>query len=469
VPLEVERLLLRRGAQLLIHGTLRVVDAVGPVADVLHESERHMRLVVDGALDAVITMDSSGAITGWNPQAEAIFGWSRAEVLGRDLGETIVPPAQRAAHAAGFRRFLATGQGPMVNRHVETVALRRNGEPFPVELAIVPLIEAGHPYAVSAFLRDITGRKRAEAELRLAASVFNNGIQAIVIADAAGRILRVNAAFSRITGYPAAEVLGRNPRLLQSGRQDAAFYARMWAQLAHDGHWEGEIWNRRRSGEVYPEWLSISAVRDERGTLTHYIGVFDDITDKKSAEARIERLAHYDPLTGLPNRHLFFDRLERALTLAHRERRAVALLYADLDGFKEINDSLGHSAGDRLLSEVAQRLQGCLRETDTVARIGGDEFTLLLPSLADERAAQDSAAQVATKVVRALAAPFEFLGVAASISASVGVAVYPRHGADGDELLHQADEAMYRAKSRGKNAWEMAGAGPGRGWRLGVG
>jgi diguanylate cyclase (GGDEF)-like protein/PAS domain S-box-containing protein len=283
---------------------------------------------------------------------------------------------------------------------------------------------------------------------RLMAKVFENAKEGVVITTPGGVILNVNRAFSEVTGYAPEEALGKTPHLLYSGRQSREFYEAMWKTLHQTGHWQGEIWNRRKNGDVYLEWLSISCVRNERNELTHYVGIFSDITTEKENEKRLYHLAHYDPLTELPNRVLFQDRFKQALARARRNRRSLAVMFLDLDGFKEVNDRFGHAAGDSLLSQVALRLTEELRKTDTVARLGGDEFAIVLPDLGDP----DDIAAVAVKVIEEIAKPFFFAGDnEARITTSIGISIYPQDGLDADNLIDRADTAMYAAKERGKN------------------
>ncbi|MCK9530048.1 MAG: diguanylate cyclase [Gammaproteobacteria bacterium] len=283
---------------------------------------------------------------------------------------------------------------------------------------------------------------------RLMAKVFENAKEGVVITTPGGVILNVNPAFSEVTGYAADEAIGNTPHLLYSGRQSGDFYAAMWRALQQLGHWQGEIWNRRKNGDIYLEWLSISSVRNERNELTHYVGIFSDITTEKENEERLYHLAHYDPLTELPNRVLFQDRFKQALARARRNRRSLAVMFLDLDGFKDVNDRYGHGAGDDLLGQVAQRLTAQLRQSDTVARLGGDEFAIILPDLGES----SDVSAVARKVIDELARPFTFAGEQeVRITTSIGISLYPQHGLDSDNLLHRADTAMYVAKQRGKN------------------
>ncbi|MFZ5519745.1 MAG: putative bifunctional diguanylate cyclase/phosphodiesterase [Pseudomonadota bacterium] len=282
---------------------------------------------------------------------------------------------------------------------------------------------------------------------RVAASIFVNTGEGIVLTDPSGRIVEVNPAFCAITGYPREHVLGRTPAMLASGRQDQAFYRAMWQSLAETGQWSGEIWNRRRDGAVYAELLRISAVRNVEGHTTHYVGIFSDVTVQKRNQETLERLAHYDILTGLPNRALMLDRL--TMMMGHVDRHAgfLALCYLDLDGFKEVNDRWGHATGDELLLEVAERLRGLLRGGDTVARLGGDEFVLLLGDIVSD----DEVRAVADRVLAALSQPYALSCGGVSVSASIGVALYPEHGSTAEHLLRNADQAMYRAKRQGRN------------------
>jgi len=296
---------------------------------------------------------------------------------------------------------------------------------------------------------------RAEAELRLYATVFTNASEGMLITDAHSRIIAANPAFSRITGYSPAEVVGRSPALLNSGRQDAGFYRRMWSTLASRGKWQGELWNRRRDGSIYPEWLSITAVQGEgngeEGRPCNYIGIFSDITERKEAEARILHLAHHDPLTNLPNRALLNDRLGQTLLQARRDGRGAAVLLLDLDRFKTINDTLGHERGDSLLLEVCARCRRVLRDTDTLARLSGDEFVIVLP----DATTADVAADTARRLLDAIALPCRLGEHEISITASIGIALFARDGSDESTLLRNADAAMHRAKEAGRNAFEF--------------
>jgi diguanylate cyclase (GGDEF)-like protein/PAS domain S-box-containing protein len=292
---------------------------------------------------------------------------------------------------------------------------------------------------------------KAEMEMQLASTVFEVSSDAIMITDARTLIIAVNKAFCEITGYREEEAIGQTPAILSSGKHDADFYRDMWKRLKETGHWSGEIWNRRKNGEIYVEWLTLNTVKNNRGETSHYVAIFADITEHKQAEEHVHHLAHYDALTDLPNRTLFNDRLGQALIKAQRNHGRAAVMFLDLDRFKVINDTLGHSIGDLLLQEVAARLTGCVREGDTVSRLGGDEFVILLPEFRDA----EDAYLVAQKLLAAAALPFELLGHELHISASIGISFYPDDGASAEVLMKNADVAMYRAKEMGRNNYQF--------------
>ena len=296
----------------------------------------------------------------------------------------------------------------------------------------------------------LAAQRRAEDRERLYATVFTNASEGMLIADKHRHIVAVNPAFSAITGYSAEEVTGQTPAMLSSGRQDADFYRQMWAELIEAGAWSGEIWNRRKDGSIYPEWLSIAAVPN--GSIPDfYIGIFTDITDRKEVEERIHHLAHHDALTGLPNRLLLEDRIAQALMKSRRSGKPTAVMFLDLDRFKNINDTLGHGVGDSLLVEAATRGARTLRETDTLSRQGGDEFVIVLPEI---ESAQD-AAQVGRKLLQALGEPYQLAGHELTVTASIGIALSPDDGTTVSDLLRNADTAMYRAKEEGRNLFRF--------------
>jgi len=326
---------------------------------------------------------------------------------------------------------------------------RRDGQVRLCEISSRPLPIGGEDCMLT-IARDITERHQMQEKLQLAATVFESTAEGVLITDTRQRINAVNRAFSEITGYSEGETIGQTPRLLASGLHDSAFYAAMWYQLTAEGHWQGEISNRRKNGEIYPAWLTISAVRNRDKFITHFVAVFADISSLKQAQARLDYQAHHDPLTGLPNRTLFESRLHAALTHSREAHSLGAVLFLDLDRFKHINDSLGHPVGDLLLKSIALRLKETLRDIDTVARLGGDEFIILLPGL---QTAHD-AETIATKLLHSFSAPFQAGEHEFFISTSIGTALFPTDGADVATLIKNADAAMYRSKAKGRNRVE---------------
>lgn len=288
----------------------------------------------------------------------------------------------------------------------------------------------------------------ARQELQIAAVAFN-AQDGIMITDANGMIIKVNRAFTEMTGYTSEEITGQTPRILKSGKHNAEFYKAMWQCILNEGTWQGEIWDKRKNGQIYPKWMTISAVKTEKGNITHFVSTQYDISFRKAAEEELARMAYFDPLTGLANRRMLHDRLQQEIKKAERSQRPVALLMIDLDRFKEINDTLGHDQGDLLLKEAAQRLLSCVRETDTVARLGGDEFTIISSDLKDISFVD----QIAQAVVDVMTPPFSLGIELAYVSASVGITVYPNDATDLTQLFKNADQALYSAKNQGRNCY----------------
>lgn len=415
----------------------------------LEESEARFRNIYDNSPVMMHSVDEEGRIISVNRKWEEETGYGRDEVVGRKLDFLMTPASNLTAITQPFACFLP--QGHIRDQICQFV--KKDGEVIDVSMSCnLSLDPHGRRISLSV-VQNISERKRAEQELRLAASVFESSIEGILITDAQEHILRTNRAFTMMTGYTAEDSRGKRPSFLASGRHDAAFFQRMWRALRENGFWQGEVWNRRKDGEVYPEWLSISTVYDDKKEPAYYVGVFTDITDKKLSEKRIYHLAHYDALTDLPNRVLFQDRLDHALVEARRGGYSVPILYLDLDRFKPINDSFGHPVGDLLLQQVAERLRQCVREADTVARMGGDEFTVILGQRASggTRDIVQMGSRVATAILDALAQPFNLEGHEVFISASIGIVVYPHDGITVAQLIKNADTAMYHAKDKGRN------------------
>lgn len=307
------------------------------------------------------------------------------------------------------------------------------------------------PYSLHTALNRVARLALADQQHRLLSAVYNTLSEAIMITDHEENILEVNPAFTRITGYSREEVVGHSPDMFRSGRHDQSFYEAMWFALGATGHWAGEIQDRRKDGEIYAAWMCIDRVTDAEGRTSHYVAAWSDISERKEAEDRIYHLAHYDVLTGLPNRSLFDDRLKQALEAARRHSNCLALMFLDVDRFKLINDTLGHQVGDELLVNIADRLKTAIRAEDTVSRHGGDEFLVLLPNLKDE---QDATA-VARKILTQLAEPCTLGKHALQVTASLGIALFPQHGQHASELVGNADMAMYRAKQLGRNNFQL--------------
>ncbi|WP_200762876.1 EAL domain-containing protein [Nitrosophilus alvini] len=305
----------------------------------------------------------------------------------------------------------------------------------------------GKPLKLFATIQDVTEIREKERELKLYKKVIDNSIEGVIITDSHNNIIYVNSVFTELTGYTEEEVIGKKPNILSSGRHGKDFYKKMWKSLYEKGFWQGEIWNRRKNGEVYPEWLNISTVKDENGKILYFAATFADITHHKLSKERYLQLAHYDILTGLPNRLLLLDRLQASISHAKRNSKPFAVMFIDMDRFKHINDTLGHSVGDILIKQMGERLKSCFRETDTVSRVGGDEFIVLIENLNNK----NNVLNLAKKVIKAVNKPFRIKGYELFVTVSIGIAIYPKDGTTTDELLNHADMAMYKAKELGKN------------------
>lgn len=415
----------------------------------LAASEARFHAIADGITDAIVMANPRREIQWCNPSFLEIFGYTLEELQGQPTRIIYADPDEHERQ--GQLRY-----NKSVPEHAERFEVsyqRKNGEKFIGETFGTALRnEADELIGYVAVIRDVTEQRKTEDQLRIAAAAFEveNGI---MITDRELRIEQVNRAFTRITGYEADEVIGESPGILQSGQHSKEFYRKMWQNITEEGFWEGEVWNRKKDGEIYPEWLTISVVRDDSGELTHYIASFSDITERKAAEQRIHQLAFFDPLTQLANRRLFIDRVEHACLSSERSNQYGALLMLDMDHFKVLNDTQGHHAGDQLLIEVGRRLDEKVRNADTVARIGGDEFVILLESLGrDNDVAINIASEVADKIQHALTQPYKLDNSDDyRITPSVGVVLFHGQETSVEDLLKQADVALYEAKSAGRN------------------
>ncbi len=411
----------------------------------LATSERLFRTLAENASIYIARYDAEGRLVYFNPKLKANFPLAIDSVMG-------LRPEQMPTEMQPFQQALSHTLDSGEESSYEIEMPGGDGEMQVHFITMVPeRDESGELVGVLATGLDISERKQAENRLRLAASVFASSQEGIMISDADNCIIDVNPAFTRLTGYNREEVIGRNPRFLSAGRQSPGFYDEMWQALDARGEWQGELWNRRKSGEVFAEQLSIVAVRDEQGRLQHYVGAFTDISPIKRHAADLDRITHYDMLTSVPNRRLFGDRLEQAIARARRHHKSLAVCYIDLDGFKPINDQFGHKGGDRMLVEIAQRLQAMSREDDTVARLGGDEFVLLWNDIDSEA----DCIRALDRVLAKLSEPILLEGQSVSVSASIGVTLYPEDDVDDDSLLRHADHAMYMAKQLGKNRYQI--------------
>ncbi|MCI5161896.1 MAG: diguanylate cyclase [Candidatus Electrothrix sp. AX5] len=415
----------------------------------LLDSESRNEAVLNNAAVCIGLLSLDGTYEMVNGLYADVFGYSCAEFQNMQLKDIVHPDYVAATEEA--MEFLRYGQ--LEQHYTDKKFIRKDGSVFPGGHWLSPRRTGyGACNGFVCIISDLTEQKKAENELRLAHTVFETSSEGMLVTDAENCIIMVNPAFTAITGYQREQAIGRDPSFLKSDRQDEDFYRQMWRILLRTNRWQGEIWNRRSNGEEYPQWLSIAAIRHPNQSIAHYVALFSDISDRKKAEEILRHQAMHDPLTRLPNRVMFDERLRGSFSRAKRLNSQVALLYLDLDNFKTINDSLGHLAGDRVLQMVADRLRDCLRLEDVVARIGGDEFSAIL----DDIDSIDDAVATAERIIASLGA-IECSDGGKCVQTSVGIAIYPDHGTDIEELLHHADNAMYAAKRMGKGRSFLAG------------
>ncbi|WP_151705580.1 putative bifunctional diguanylate cyclase/phosphodiesterase [Nitrincola alkalilacustris] len=403
-------------------------------------------------LDGVITIDRRGIIHSINRAVEQIFGYTSSQLVGANVS-VLMPQPFRSHHDGYLAQYQRTGQASIIGKGQREVrGQRADGTVFPMDLAVFEFT-VGDQIHYCGILRDISARKQIETDLRIASYAFEAPI-GMVVTDARTRILKVNHAFTRITGYTEREAIGNPASLLRSDHHPAEFWTDMWDCLYQNHIWEGEVWSRRKNGEVFPKWLTVTAIRDEAGSISHYIATMNDLSEQKASEEAIRQLALYDPLTGLPNRRLLMDRLRQAMSVGARNALYGALLFIDLDHFKTLNDTLGHSCGDQLLKQVADRLSGCIRQSDTVARLGGDEFVIMLVELSsDPISAAERTKLVVNSIIEKFKQPFLLNEEHFHTTPSIGATLFVGHRESIDDLLIQADLAMYKAKSDGRNGY----------------
>lgn len=410
-------------------------------------SSRRSEAIIHSTDEAIVGKSLDGIVTSWNPGAERMFGYAAAEMIGQPILRLL--PADRLGEEASILEKIRRAEGV---EHFETVRICKDGREINVSVTISPIRNSfGHLIGASKIARDITAQKNATRQLRLTASVFNNTGEGIMITDRAGLIVEVNDAFTRITGYSRQDVMGNDPSMFRSSRQGPEVFQALRRALVRHGEWKGELWRRRKDGEAYSAWLTVSKVKDSSGKVRNYVALFSDVTVLKLQQEELEHGAHFDALTDLPNRLLLSDRLHQAMTVCQRHHQSLAVLYLDLDGFKAVNDQFGHEAGDALLVAVSQRMQAALRDVDTLARMGGDEFVAVLTNVEN---IQDCI-QMVTRVLHACSEPVRIDGRDLRVTASIGVTVYPQDNAEADQLMRHADQAMYEAKQSGKNRFHM--------------
>ncbi|OQW69757.1 MAG: GGDEF domain-containing protein [Proteobacteria bacterium ST_bin11] len=439
-PIDEQRLL----HELLVHQIEleAVIETLHQTQDELAASQARYFDLYDLAPVGYLTVNQQDRILEANLTASQLLGVPHQALLSQSLSHFIAFKDQDNYYLS--RKALSeSGEAQSCELNFK----KPNGTHFCVRLEMNRTLAVDGEQTFRIVISDVSREKASDQYLRQAAAMFETAREGVMVTDADMRILVVNRAFSELTGYTADEVLGQTPHILKSGRQNQAFYLDMWEQINNSGYWQGEIWNRRKDGEIYPQMLSISAVLGDNNQVTHYVGVFSDISQLKDAVARLEFLAHHDALTSLPNRLLLFARLEHCIGMSRRERKSAALLMLDLDRFKDVNDSFGHLAGDELLQQVAAKLSCRLRGIDTVTRLGGDEFAILLEDLAHPQ----DAALVAAEIIESLSEPWRLSnGSEVRVGVSIGISLLPEHGASSEELLQHADAALYRAKAEGR-------------------
>lgn len=451
---------LRDYRYLTIFATAYILAFGAAIIFVSMSRRRHQQRAHLDQMQRQAILDNIGEVA-WFKDAQSRFlavNHAFIDMCGRELDQIIGKTDGDLFPSHIAQRYVADDIQVMregARKVVEEELPRADGTTLTIETSKSCVRSAnGTPIGTVGIARDITARRLEEKERRLSAKAFESVAEGIMVTDENRKIVSVNKALSTITGYPPEELLGRTPKILQSGRHDAAFYEAMWKEISSTGFWHGEVWDRRKNGEIFPQLLSISAVVDEAEKLTHYVGISTDISSLKRYEERLRYQALHDALTGLPNRFQFQERFNDMVARAHRHRTQVAVMMLDLDRFKHVNDSLGHAVGDQLLQQVAERLKSCIRQVDVIGRFGGDEFAVLLDNI---NGAQ-GAATVAGRFLQAFASPFSLSGHEIFVSSSIGISCYPADATAPETLLKNADAAMYRAKAGGRNSYQFFSA-----------
>jgi len=423
---------------------LRVLERTA----LMHESDLRYRSIFENANTGIAATDLSGKITDFNESFRSLLGYDAESLRQMKFGDFTHP--DDLALETGYVNEMLAGQRE--HYRIDKRYIASDGRLLWVDLSVAVVRDVeGRASSFIGVISDMTEHRRNEQKLNLMAKVFTSSGEATVITDADNRIVMVNETFVRLTGYEADEVLGQNPRMLSAGRTPHEAYREMWQALIEHGTWEGELWDRRKTGEIYPKWLSISVVRDADGKVANYVGSFVDISERKASEERVQHLAHHDPLTGLPNRFSLHEWLAQALASAKRNETLLALMLIDLDNFKSINDTLGHPTGDQLLVQVAQRFVASVRQSDLVARLGGDEFVVVLPDVDSPT----DVAHVADKILHAVSEPYLIEGQELRTSPSIGICLYPADAEESQDLIKKADVAMYHAKAQGRGNYQF--------------
>lgn len=440
---------------LFFHKVLFVFRVSKLAEQALKEERQFLNTILESISDGIVVCDKDGHLTLFNPAARTFLGSSELHIPVNECA------AQYGLHSADGTHLLARDESPLYRtlkegkvREQEVFVSPPNGGTERTLLANGETLanKEGERIGAVVTLHDITSQKALEQELRLSAMVFE-AHDAMIITDDQGRIQRVNRRFVEMTGYSPEDVFGKTPSILKSGRHDDRFYRNLWKQLTDSDSWQGEIWNQRRNGEVYPQWTSISLIRDDKGTIIHFLSSMVDVSKQRRAEAEVEFLAYHDSLTGLPNRVLLFDRLNQALARSSRSGSIGASVFIDLDRFKNINDSLGHLVGDGMLKEFARRLKKLVRKDDTLARLGGDEFMMVLNELGpDQESATNKVLSIAEKFKASLAEPYHIREYELHTTSSIGVTLFSGAGETAEDIVRRADTAMYKAKEEGRNA-----------------